>query len=457
MSKKNDEEFDNSTKLYKKGKRKSIMVKNESIEEDSTKIDLKSKRKSVLIKKDSFEEDLSKIDVQPIKKPILKNKASNEIILPKNETKSKRKTIQFRNDIIKEDSEKVEMKSKRKSVLKKTGINTEEEEKGKEKEIEGLNIKSKRKSMMDKKILFQLEENNINIDNHKNRPLITGTSKRRSVYTNQNSDLRLKTDDVHNKIGNRRKSAMIRHAVEITNFITLKSQLISISQIVVQQESDIIEAIIKCCNMPNNYHIYGREQNGELMYLYKLREFSGCAMRFFCPINCRGFTIKMKLVQSYENKYDNNFKNSIMTIKKDFKIPFLCLFRPDLKVNLEKEETFLGMVEKNFTLFDPCFTIYNEKDQEVKYIETDCCQCGFFCRNFSVGKTEDVHFFIYNNSSEKSKPIGEICKKTESLFSISDSYSIIFPVSIPPEEKILLSLVAVLIDYHYFENNNNGK
>ena len=454
MSKINDdEEIQNSTKLYKKEKRKSIMVKNESIEEDSTKIDLKSKRKSILVKKDSFEEDSTKLEVKPIKKTILKSKVSNEIKLPKNEIKSKRKSIQFRNDKIKEDSEKVEMKPKRKSILKKTGINTEEDEK----EKDGLNIKSKRKSMMNKKILFHLEENNINGNNNKNKkPLITGIAKRGSAFPNQISDLRLKTDDVNNKLGNRRKSAMLRPVIELNNFITLKNQLINISELIVQQESDIIGAIIKCCNMPNNYHIYGREKNGEFMYLYKLREFSGCIMRNFCPINCRGFTIKMKLVQSYENKCDNNFKNSIMKIKKGFKIPFFCLVRPDLKVILEKEETYLGTVEKNFSVFDPCFTIYNENGQEVKYIETDCCQCGFIFRNCSFGKTEDVQFFIYN-SSDKSKPIGSICKKTESLFSISDSYSIIYPVNIPPEEKILLSLVAVLIDYHYFENKNNVK
>ena len=448
-----DEEIQNPTKLYKKEKRKSIMVKNESIEEDSTKIDLNSKRKSILFKKDLFEEESSKLEVKPNKKPILKNKASDEVKLPKNEAKSKRKSIQFRNDLIKQDSEKVDMKSKRKSILKKTGINTEEDEK----EKDGLNIKSKRKSMMDKKILFHLEENNINMHNNKNKkPLITGMSKRSSVFTHQINDLRLKTDDVNNKLGNRRKSAMLRPVIELNNFITLKNQLINISELIVQQESDIIGAIIKCFKMPNNYHIYGRERNGEFTYLYKLREFSGCTMRNFCPINCRGFTIKMKLVQSYENKNDNNFNNSIMKIKKNFKIPFLCLVRPDLKVTLEKEETYLGTVEKNFSLFDPCFTIYNENNQEVKYIKTDCCQCGFICRDCSLGKTEDVHFFIYN-SSDKSKPIGDICKKTESLFSISDSYSIIYPVNIPPEEKILLSLVAVLIDYHYFENKTNVK
>ena len=45
-------------------------------------------------------------------------------------------------------------------------------------------------------------------------------------------------------------------------------------------------------------------------------------------------------------------------------------------------------------------------------------------------------------------------KKTESVYSLGDSYHIVFPPKIPSEEKILLTIVAVLIDYQYYEKNN---
>ena len=341
----------------------------------------------------------------------------------------------------------IQIKGRRKSVLNKN-----ENIGNKDNAITKININSRRKSMMNKKLLMQLEENK-NIKEPTN-----STSKRNSIFQNSITNLRLKLNEskpmpnTHNKKGGRRKSAFLRPIYELNNFLTLKAQLIDIPEIIVQQESDIVEAVIGC-QQPNNYHIYGRQPDGDLAYLFKLREFSSCPMRVFCPVNCRGFTMKMKLMSNYENKHDNNFTNSLMILEKDLKIPLLCLIRPDIRVNLVKDDIYIGMIEQSFSCCDPSYTVYNENNEIVKEIEAECCQCGFICRNNSLGKTDDVHFFVYN-PNDKSKPIGEICKKTESVFSIADSYSVIYPVKIPPEEKILLSFVAVLIDYQYFEKNN---
>ena len=316
-----------------------------------------------------------------------------------------------------------------------------------------LNIKSRRKSMVNKKMLMQLEENRIN-----NKKDITDvTSKRASLISNSLGELKLRLNDNDNDINKtkqrkRRKSEFIRPVFELNNYLTLKATLIDIPELIVQQESDIVEAIIGC-QQPNNYHVYGRLPNGEMTYLFKFREFSGCVMRILCPVNCRQFTMKMKTVASYENKYDNNFSNSILNIEKNFKIPCLCLIRPDMKVDLIQDKTRLGTVEQTFSLCDPSFMVYNGNDEEVKFITADCCQCGLICRNTTLGKTDDAHFYIYN-PKDMAKPIGDICKKTESVFSIADSYSIIYPVKIPPEEKILLTIVAIMIDYQFFEKNN---
>ena len=319
-----------------------------------------------------------------------------------------------------------------------------------------LNIKSRRKSMVNKRMIMQLEKNRAN----NKKDTTDSSSKRASLISNSLGHLKLALDDNDNDNKNknttkqrkRRKSEFIRPVFELNNYLTLKATLIDIPELIVQQESDIIEAIIGC-QQPNNYHVYGRLPNGEVSYLFKFREFSGCAMRVLCPVNCRQFTMKMKAVASYENKYDNNFTNSILNIEKNFKIPCFCLIRPDMKVDLIQDKTRLGTVEQTFSWCDPSFTIYNENDEEVKFITADCCQCGLICRNTSLGKTDDVHFFIYN-PKDMTKPIGDICKKTESIFSIADSYSISYPVKIPPEEKILLTIVAIMIDYQFFEKNN---
>ena len=236
--------------------------------------------------------------------------------------------------------------------------------------------------------------------------------------------------------------------------IDIEGQLKNISELIVKQEADISEIFFSCCcQQPNNYHVYSRELNGHLNYIYKLREFSGACNRFFIPVNCREFTMKMKIITDKKKKGDKDFSDSLITIQKDFKIPCLCLIRPEMVVNLAKEKTLIGRVENNFSIFDPTFTIYNEEDEVVKYIEASCCQWGYLFRNYSCGKSEDCKFLIYN-SKEKNKPIGHIVKKTESVYSLGDNYHVVFPDKTPPEEKFLLSIVAVLIDYQYYEKNN---
>ena len=337
-------------------------------------------------------------------------------------------------------------KSKRKSM-----INAKEKEE--EETPVKLNIKSKRKSMMNKKLLIQLEENKNN--NKNTRDPLNNTSKRKTVFQNSITSLKISTATVKNK---KRKSAMVRSSFESKSYDELKAQLIDVAELIIQQEPNIIEALIGC-QQPNNYRVYARLPDGELSFIYKCREFSGCAMRVLCPVNCRGFTMKMKLVnndqgnQEDKNK-DDEFNNSLINIDKECRCPFLCLVRPEMTVNLVKGETYIGTVEQTFSFCDPCFTIYNENEEQVKYIEADCCQCGYICRNNSIGKTDNAHFLIYN-PDDKSKPIGDICKKTESVFSNADSYSVNYPVDIPPEEKLLLSIVAILIDYQYYERNTS--
>ena len=335
------------------------------------------------------------------------------------------------------------VKPKRKSIM----VNKEKEEVQPK-----INIKTKRKSMMNKKALIELEENKITSKNSKDAMNIT---KRKTISQHSLSTLKVDLNDNlinDNTKNKRRKSAMVRPSLELKNFDGLIEKLLDVEELIIQQESNVIEALIGC-QQPNNYHIYARQPNGELSYIYRCREFSGCAMRVLCPVNCRGFSMKMKLVNSNQNNIkDDNFNNSLININKNCGCPFLCLVRPEMTVNLITDDSYLGAVEQTFSFCDPCFTIYNKKEEQVKYIEADCCQCGYICRNNSIGKTDNCHFFVYN-PQDKTKPIGDICKKTESVFSLSDSYSVTYPVDIPPEEKILLSIVAMLIDYQYYERN----
>ena len=238
---------------------------------------------------------------------------------------------------------------------------------------------------------------------------------------------------------------------------SIKDSFDNISEVVIKQEADILEAVTGC-QEPNNYYVYGKLPNGEKIYILKCREFSSCGMRYFCPVNCREFSMRIKIpIDEDENDDDEEFENRIIDIDKDCKCPFLCCIRPDMKVILTENNQKLGIIEQGFSFCDPVFYIYDKDNKKLFYIEADCCQCGFACRNSFWGKTDEAHFFIYN-IKDRNNPIGDICKKAaKSMFSIADNYSVVLPKNATYEEKILLTVAGIMIDYQYFEKNTNSK
>ena len=265
--------------------------------------------------------------------------------------------------------------------------------------------------------------------------------------------------NINSKKSKKKKSPNILISnLEINSFESIKHSLENITEIVINQEADILEAVMGC-QQPNNYHVYGRMPDKQLSYIFKCREFSGCCMRFCCPVSLRQLSMKIKIAaqEQNENTEDEEFYDSIIDIKKKCKCPFLCLIRPDMKVILTHNNKILGTIEEGFSFCDPVFYIYDHNDNKIFYITTECCQCGFLCRNNFLGKTDEVHFFIYK-SGGKDSPVGDICKKAaKSMFSIADNYSVILPNKATPEEKVLLTIAGIMIDYQYFEMNTNAK
>ena len=258
--------------------------------------------------------------------------------------------------------------------------------------------------------------------------------------------------------GKRRKSEFIRSNLNLDSYKYLISLLENINEIVVSQEADILEAVMGC-QQPNNYHVYGRMKDGQLSYILKCREFSSCCMRVCCSVDNREFSMKIKsaIQGEYENTDDEEFSDSLININKSCRCPCICCIRPKMNIFLSDKNKKLGSVEHDFSCCDPIFSIYDKNDNEIFYITAECCQCGLICRNNFLGKTDECHFFIYK-SGETTAPIGDICKKAaKSMFSIADNYSIILPNNSTPEEKVLLTIAGIMIDYQYFERNTKSK
>lgn len=308
-------------------------------------------------------------------------------------------------------------------------------------DIEILKINKKKKSSTEKK--------------KKTTPKVPKKVNTKSDTNNISSENKL---NLKNKKINQKNDIPLNNS-KISILEPLRKSMEKIQEMIIKQESDILEAVTGC-QEPNNYHIYGKLANGEKYYIFKFKEFSSCGMRFWCPVSCRELTMKIKLVideseNENEDENDEEFKNSFIYIEKKFKCPCFDCIRPEMKVFLSETNTLLGTIEEAFSCCDPIFKIYDKDGKCLFYIDSNCCQCGFMCRNNCLGKTDECVFFIYD-TEDKGNAIGEICKKgAASQLSIADNYSVIFPKNASIEDKILLTIAGVMIDYQYFENNTN--
>ncbi len=316
-------------------------------------------------------------------------------------------------------------------------------------------------------------ENDIKIINRRKGKILTSKKKdikpkkflRNSAHKSTSKSINkfLNNDvDSKNKLnlnkGKRRKSEFIRSNLNLNSYEYLKSLLENINEIVISQEADIMEAVMGC-QQPNNYHVYGRMKDGQLSYILKCREFSSCCMRCCCSVDNRQFSMKIKsaIQDVCDNTDDEEFTDSLIDIIKDCRCPCICCIRPEMEIFLTNKNKKIGKVEHACSFCDPIFNIYDQNDNEIFYITADCCQCGLLCRNSFIGKIDEAHFFIYKPDG-KNTPVGDICKKAaKSMFSIADNYSILLPSNSTAEEKVLLTMAGIMIDYQYFEKNTNSK
>ena len=317
------------------------------------------------------------------------------------------------------------------------------------------------------KIKYMAEVNQNDIDVIKIKKKKRGSTEKKKKTPSKIAQKVLKNPDNNSSSQNKldfnldktkKKSDISLNNPQNTILDTLRASMDKIQEMIIKQESDILEAVTGC-QEPNNYHIYGRLSNGDKYYMFKFKEFSSCGMRFWCPVSCRGLVMKIKLAIDDEvtngNDNDEEFNNSFLYVDKKFKCPCFNCIRPEMRVFFTETNTFLGSIEEAFSCCDPIFNIYDKDGKLIFYIDSNCCQCGFMCRNNCLGKTDECVFFIYDIQN-KASPIGEISKKgAASQLSIADNYSVLFPKNSTIEEKMLLTIAATMIDYQYFENNTN--
>jgi len=227
--------------------------------------------------------------------------------------------------------------------------------------------------------------------------------------------------------------------------------------VLIRQEAQFLEQVTGC-ESPNRYYVFSQSPQGGMKLLFKCKEYSGCCMRNCCPASSRGFNMVIKHIANAAN-LDENFSSPFVYVKKPFKCTCCCLERPEMIINFGGSSKPLGRIKQPFTYCDPEFLI-QDNIGNIKYIvHGDCCQCGLCCANNFCGKLSEVIFNIYT-FSDRNCHCGAIIKKSATaseLVTSADSYQVNFPRDATPEEKMLLIVMGLMIDYQFFEEKASEK
>ena len=231
--------------------------------------------------------------------------------------------------------------------------------------------------------------------------------------------------------------------------------------VLIRQQPQFFEQI-SGCESPNRYFVFSQSPQTGFKMLFKCKEQSECCQRNCCSASMREFVMDIKHIAN-AGALNENFQNSFVHVNKPFKCTCCCLERPEMIANYSANGELVGKVKQPFSCCDPVFTIYDNAGTMRYYIYADCCQCGLCCSG-PCAKMSEVTFNIYRDAN-MGQPIGSIVKKIANfseLITSADSYQVNFPADARPNEKLLLIITGLMIDYQFFEeragnDDNTGR
>ena len=183
--------------------------------------------------------------------------------------------------------------------------------------------------------------------------------------------------------------------------------------------------------------------------LYEFREDSNCYERECC-FSCRGFIMSIRSREGCKLVVD-------MKGEKGCAVPCCCgigCSKPSIVVDVHSPSGFkLGTVKLNYESFC-CAPFTNridisENTQIPKYQLKRTC-CCIACYTGCWAKCCNCKYTIFEENLE----VGEVNKLScSSCFTFcpkSDNYSIVFPTTATPSQKMLIITSAILLDYLTF-------
>ena len=202
------------------------------------------------------------------------------------------------------------------------------------------------------------------------------------------------------------------------------------------------------CSSANVYHVFIQSPNSGLKYAFKCNEISTCCARFWCSADTRPLTMDIKHISSAQ-EFNADLAKTYFNIERPCMCPCLCFCRPYMEIrNLDTDKKF-GKIRHPCKFCGSAFEVINEENTVTYTIEAGCCEAGLCCCG-KCAKTSNVQFKIMQDGNQNGL-ITKSPSKGYEKYTNADSYTVQFPGKATPEEKMLLIVAALMIDYQYFE------
>lgn len=220
-------------------------------------------------------------------------------------------------------------------------------------------------------------------------------------------------------------------------------ELASSTSAIIKQEPDLLEAF-SGCQRPNKYHIFINTPLG-LRYMFKCIERGDSCARNCCSTDMRTFSLNFNKITSLDQYYGTTASETFLKLIK----PCACLFKPRMMVEHYSLKTKYGMIQQASCTTNAQVNIYDNNNNLLYEVAGDCCQAGL-CGCAFCAKLSRVNFYI----KQGGRTVGKLTKceaDYAEMLTSADTYEVLFPARANVNEKLLIIVASLLIDYIYFE------
>ena len=229
---------------------------------------------------------------------------------------------------------------------------------------------------------------------------------------------------------------------------SLFKELAGLEKVNINQRTSCLDYIFPLCT-PNKYEVLNYDTNE---ILYEFKEESECFERACC-YTCRGFLMKINNIVT-----SNNNISVLLEGTKPFGVGLILYFgcqKPKIFVNVKTPQGFiLGKIAMNWNscCCPTCSTqieIIDNTGKLIYIIRANSFAIGIYCCCHCT-KCFEILYHIIQNDIKVGKMKKLTCDSCRICWTKGDQFSIFFPPQATPEEKMLLIIGCILIDYQSF-------